>query len=66
MEKKENIIFYTTTEPKYYIVKSDELNRVKMNIDRQHVVQCFLDAISDNKQTNNKNFSNCEWSLFDL
>ena len=66
MEKKENIIFYTTTEPKYYIVKSDELNRVKMNIDRQHVVQCFLDAISDNKQTNNNNFSNCEWSLFDL
>jgi hypothetical protein len=65
-DKSNYYLDYTTTEPKYYIVKSDELNRVKMNIDRQHVVQCFLDAISDNKQTNNKNFSNCEWSLFDL
>jgi len=48
---------------KYYIAKSDELKKVKMNIDRQHVVQCFMDAVADKES---QHFgSNCEWSLFD-
>jgi len=49
-------------QPKYYVVKSDELKKVKMSIDRQHVAECFMDAAADK----DGKFSNCEWSLFDV
>mmetsp|Transcript_52815 Transcript_52815/g.59779 ORF Transcript_52815/g.59779 Transcript_52815/m.59779 type:complete len:182 (+) Transcript_52815:492-1037(+) len=48
---------------KYFVVKSDELKKVTLRIDRQHVVQCFMDVAADREQ---KMFgSNTEWSIFD-
>jgi len=61
-DKKDYHLDYSANgQPKYYVVKSDELGKVKMNIDRQHVVECFMDAATDKEGK----FSNCEWSLFD-
>jgi len=59
-KKKYYMDYAASDQPKYYIVKSDELKKVKMSIDRQHVVECFMDAAAD---TEGK-FSNCEWSMF--
>ncbi len=49
-------------QAKYYIVRAEELKKVKMNVDRQHVVQCFMDAVAHD---DSEKFSNCEWSIFD-
>lgn len=61
-DKKNYYLDFSATEnKKYYMVTSDELKRVKMQIDRQHVVQCFMDAAEDGE---GKLGANSEWSLF--
>ena len=48
-------------QAKYYIVRAEELKKVKMNVDRQHVVQCFMDAVAHD---DSENFSNIHNFLF--
>jgi len=61
-DKKNYYCDYSTSEKiKYYMVTSQELKKVKLNIDRQHVVEAFMNAALDK----DGKFSNCEWSLFD-
>lgn len=65
-DKKDYYMDYTPKNnpkylPQYYVVKSDELKKVERYIDRQHVVECFMDAAANK----DGKFSNCEWSVFD-
>jgi len=63
-DKKNYYMDYAVTDQaKYYIVAADELKKVKMKIDRQHVVECFMDVVVDKE---GRKFSNCEWSIFDM
>merc|ERR1712151_548082 len=56
-DKKNYYLDYSaSSRANYYVVKSDELKKVKMNIDRQHVVECFMDAAADK----DGKFSSCE------
>jgi len=61
-DKKNYYMDYFAKQSRYYIVTAEELKKVKMNVDRQHVVQCFMDAVVDK---DGGKFSNCEWSIFD-